>query len=175
MTAIICRRIRTRLGRSHRDLRPRIHEGEGVTQQTMARNFASRRGSRAAFDPNPRRVQTATSMSMSEMTDRPALIYASLVKGEALRSNAVPTASTHSNSLRIGIWIEPGGSNELHCRAAFFASNRCIFLIIAFLFFLITLPGTFLIPMIFAFWQVNDPPSLLQSRSCSISPSGFTT
>lgn len=55
------------------------------------------------------------------------------------------------------------------------ASNRCILWIIAFLCFLITLPGIFLIATTFAFWHAKDPPVTLQSGSGSISPSGFTT
>jgi hypothetical protein len=92
-----------------------------------------------------------------------------------IRARIDPAHATRISSIsseRSGIRI---GVGTLHCRAAFSTSNRCIFRIIAFLFFIITLPGTFLMAMIFAFWQVNDPPGLLQSGSGSISPSGFTT
>ena len=55
-------------------------KGEGVTQRTMARDFASRRGRSRRLQLRTRGVELA--ISMSEMADRSAPIYASLVKGE---------------------------------------------------------------------------------------------
>ena len=55
-------------------------EGEGATWRTTAHDFASRRGRSRAPRPKTRGVQLA--ISMSEMADRSAPIYASLVKGE---------------------------------------------------------------------------------------------
>jgi hypothetical protein len=74
------RRTRIEHHRSHKDLRPGINEGEGVTQRTTAHDFVSR-----LDRPRRRRVRSRRNelaISMSEMTDRSAPIYASPVKGD---------------------------------------------------------------------------------------------
>jgi hypothetical protein len=61
-------------------LRVRINEGEGVTQRKMAHDFASRRG--RPRRPRPRTRGAERANSMSQMTDRSATFYASLVQGD---------------------------------------------------------------------------------------------
>jgi hypothetical protein len=77
-----CHRRRRRIWhhRSYKDVRPRTNEGECVTQRTTAHDLASGRGPVARPRSKTRGVQLA--ISTSQMTDRSAPIYASLVKGE---------------------------------------------------------------------------------------------
>ena len=78
MTAIIVA-AQGRHHRSNKDVRPRIHEGEGASLRTMAHDFASRRG-RSRASTQTRGSQLA--ISMSQMADRIPPICASLVKGD---------------------------------------------------------------------------------------------
>jgi hypothetical protein len=61
-------------------LRRRIPEGEGATRRTTAHDFVSRRCRSRRPRLKTRGIQFA--ISMSQMADRSAPIYASLVKGE---------------------------------------------------------------------------------------------
>jgi hypothetical protein len=61
-------------------VRPRIPKGNGATWRTMAHDFASRRCRSRRPRIKTRGMQFAT--SMSQIADRSAPIYASLVKGE---------------------------------------------------------------------------------------------
>lgn len=74
------RRTRTRYRRSHKDLRVRIDERRRRDPRTMEYDFASQLGRAAAPSIRGHRVRLA--ISMSQITDWAAPIYASLVTCE---------------------------------------------------------------------------------------------